>query len=63
MILIMMDFLLTLVIGKVGHTAAQHKDALRGHPWVARVFFPDFKDDTDPPPADAFLTTSYDVTC
>lgn len=60
----MLDLLLSFAIGsRIGNTYLAHKEALCRHPLVARVFFPDIKEEPPPPPDDTFPGRSYDVTC
>ena len=61
----MLDLILSLVVGpRVGNTCLAHREAIAGHPLVAKVFFPDLAPDEPAPAADdTFLASGYGVTC
>lgn len=60
----LIDHLVGRFLTRTATTAHDHREALKGHTFLQRVFFHDLKEaDTVPPPDDHPLCDGYGVTC
>ncbi len=63
----MLDRLIDHLVGpfltRTATTAHDHREALKGHTFLQRVFFPDLKEESPIPQGDGFLCSDYGVTC
>ena len=63
----MLDLLIDRVVGRfltrTARSAHDHREALKGHTLLQRVFFQDLAEEPPIPQGEGFLCAPHDVTC